>query len=148
MSVKGDGATLVATPIPGGGGTQYVYRAADGSTITYKSVSGLTGLGHDPSAYTIQMASTFCNSGNATDCALPVQMIDPDGSSYTLTWHVPTQCYDATNPDPWNVSENPGELVCSIAYRLTDVRSKSSYAMKIKYQSNFWPIGSPAPHTD
>ncbi len=136
VNAKADGATLTVTPITGG--TQYTYRAADGTSISYVSATALTGLGHDPLVFTIQMASTDCNSANAADCALPTQMLDPDGSRYTLTWDVPAQCtYDA--------ELNP---TCNLAYRLKDVRSKASYAMKVKYQSNSWPAGSPAPHTN
>ena len=138
-NTKGDGATLTTAALPFGTGTAYTYRANDGTTITYQSVTGLTGLTVDPSLYTIQMASTSCNTANATDCALPIQMLDPDGARYTLKWDVPAQCeYDA--------ELNP--VSCNVAYRLFDVRSKSSYAMKVKYQSNSWPQGSPAPDTN
>jgi YD repeat-containing protein len=137
VNTKADGAKL--TSITSGTDTIYTYTEADGTKITYNSVTELTGRGFDQSVFTVQMASSFCTLTNSAYCGLPTAIVDPDGSSYSLTWHTPSKCTFDAELNPVN---------CDVAYRLIDVRSKSSYAMKAKYQSDSWPQSSPAPHTN
>lgn len=145
VNTKGNGATLVKQVVFGSFGNPdqvtYTYTASNGSVIVYTQVQTLMGVAANST--TIQMASIYCNSSNANDCALPTSVTDPDGSAYTLTWHVPSQCETTFEPPFYEQV-----TTCNVAYRLIDVRSRSSYAMKIKYQSDSWPTGSPAPATN
>ncbi|MCP5396172.1 MAG: RHS repeat-associated core domain-containing protein [Sphingomonadaceae bacterium] len=145
VNTKGNGATLVKQVTAGSFGNPdqitYTYTASNGSQIVYTHVETLMGTAADST--TIQMASTYCNSSNANDCALPTSITDPDGSAYTLTWDVPKQCTTTFEPPFYEQV-----TTCNVAYRLIDVRSRASYGMKVKYQSNSWPSGSPAPATN
>ncbi len=134
VNTKANGGTLTSNVTwPG---TTYTYRASDGTTINYSNLATFVGLEY--ASLTVQMPSTSCTFGNSTDCALPTSIAEPDGSTYALTWYTPTQC---TYDEELNAN-------CNIAYRLTDVRSKSAYGLKFKYQSDSWPAGSPAPDTN
>ncbi len=125
-----DGSKLMRGYDPSGGFIS-TYTSPEGTTITFKDIGLLAGTGG--SELTIYSDSGGCSSANSIGCGVPVDITQPDGSGYSLTWDTPAQCQES-NPDPWNVSENP-IITCSGSYRLKDVRSKSSYAMKIKYQS-------------
>lgn len=143
VNSKANGTTLVKQVVPGFGSPDqitFIYTAADGTTIVYTHVITLMDVAANTT--TIQMGSNYCNSLNAVDCALPTSISGPDGSSYSLTWNVPSQCTTTFEPPDYEMV-----TTCNVAYRLIDVRSKSSYAMKVKYQSNSWPTGSPAPAT-
>lgn len=148
VNAKANGATLVKEVTSGGpfapDQTRYVFTARDGSTVTYTNVETLltSQTGVEPTSMTIAMASTYCNSSNAVDCALPTSIETPDGSNHTLTWDTPNQCETTFEPPTYEQV-----TTCNVAYRLIDVRSRSSYGMKVKYQSNSWPQGSPAPAT-
>ncbi|RXZ63894.1 hypothetical protein ETX26_08030, partial [Pelagerythrobacter rhizovicinus] len=148
VNTKANGATLVkqvtSSPfVPDQ--TLYIFTARDGSEITYTTVKSLltSQTNTEPTSMTIAMASIYCNSSNAADCALPTSIEAPDGSSYALTWDTPHQCETTFEPPTYEQV-----TTCNVVYRLLDVRSRTSYGMKVKYQSNSWPQGSPAPAPD
>jgi RHS repeat-associated protein len=123
VTQKANGATLEFV------GGEFVYKAADGTTITYTPPLSLISSS-DPTP-TLAMPSAYCNATNATNCGLPTSVTAPDGGKYTLTWRVVEQCV----ADPEN---------CTVTYRLQDVRSKGGYAMKVKYGSNQDYTGTPS----
>lgn len=134
VNAKGDGAKLE------GAGSQYVYKARDGAAVFYTPLSQM--LGYTTVTIVTQNGLGSCNTTGAVECALPTSKTAPDGSEYTLTWDVPSQCTVEEGGD-WDT-----EATCNVAYRLKDVRSKSSYALKLNYASDSWPYYSEAPHPD
>ena len=121
VATKANGATLVESSF-------FTYRAPDGTQITFMSPTML-GSGNPA---TIAMPSAYCNSDNAINCGVPTEKADPDGSKYTMTWRIAEQCIYGD------------ETTCNLQYRLSDVRSNSGYAMKVKYQSDKGYSGSPS----
>ncbi|MBP6579937.1 MAG: RHS repeat-associated core domain-containing protein, partial [Sphingorhabdus sp.] len=121
VAAKANGATLAES-------TFFTYRDADGTQITFTPPTML-GSGNPA---TISMPSGYCNSSNAINCGVPTEKTDPDGSKYTLTWGIAEQCILGD------------ETTCNLQYRLSDVRSNSGYAMKVKYQSDQGFSGSPS----
>ena len=132
IAARGNGATLTVQSQD----SIWQYVSANGTKITY--TSPLTIIPPDYPT-TISMPAAFCGSGNALACGVPTQIVSPAGQSFALTWHTPQQCRigraTPTEPDPITT--------CTATYRLTDVRSASGYAMKIKYASNQNFTGSP-----
>lgn len=124
VSARGQGATLTETIA----NAEFVYRAADGSSITYKSPTAISGS-FDSTA--VDMPGAYCNSTNALACGLPVESLEPSGEKYSLTWNAPDYC-----TWPANEPQNVDNQTCKTVYRLSDVRSNSGYAMKVKYQGN------------
>ena len=130
VAANGNGASLSVTTVD----REWLYRAADGTMITYKSpllLSDMSGGFGDGMDHNIWMPSIYCNSGNALACGVPVRIERPGGADYTLTWHTPEQCVTF---DPMPIDGSAG--ACTTTYRLTDVRSASGYALKIAYASN------------
>lgn len=119
---KANGATLTEDLTD----TQFTYTDAGGTTIVYQSPLALgTWSSYAP---TIIMPSSYCSSANALACGVPTSVAQLDGQKYTLTWNTPEQCDYSGGFDV--------EPSCTTTYRLTDVRSVSSYAMKVKYQTD------------
>lgn len=138
INTKADGDTL--TSASGAAGTIFTYTSSNGTKIIYEDI--IERIGYVPQTLDIQVSSyANCASANASNCALPSDITDSDGSKYQLKWDILSQCTyingDMDVPD-----------FCGVAYRLADVRSKSSYAMKVKYVSNAIPaVGfSPEPN--
>jgi RHS repeat-associated protein len=77
-TTSGNGATLTA--FSGG----YTYRAADGTIVNYASVG--PDLGYP-------VSGPGCNLGDAGTCAVPVEMIRPDGTSFALDWTFVERCH-------------------------------------------------------
>jgi RHS repeat-associated protein len=124
VSARGQGATLTETVA----NNEFVYRAADGSSVTYKSPTAISGS-FDSTG--VEMPGIYCNSSNALACGLPVESLEPSGEKYSLTWNTPDNC-----TWPANEPQNVDNQTCKTVYRLSDVRSSSGYAMKVKYQGN------------
>ncbi len=124
VSARAQGATLTETVA----NAEFVYRAADGSSVTYKSPTAISGS-FDSTA--VDMPGAYCNSTNALACGLPVESLEPSGEKYALTWNVPDYC-----TWPANEPQNVDNRTCKTVYRLSDVRSNSGYAMKVKYQGD------------
>ena len=124
VAAKANGATLTETSEEG----ELIYGSADGKSIRYRSPIVLGGMF---SSTGIEMPPEYCNSTNALACAVPVETLEPSGEKYTLTWHAPTRCVW-----PGGTPGGADEPTCTTVYRLSDVRSNSGYAMKIKYQGN------------
>ena len=131
VSANANGATLTSSA--SGSGTLFTYTAKDGTVIHYKTLPAITGpLGGE--TVLLQNGLNNCNSNGLENCAIPTKITDPDGSLYTLTWDVPSECQldvDEQN----NLLETS---TCYVNYRLIDVRAKTSYGMKLKYTSNNW----------
>ena len=124
VSARGQGATLTEAIAD----TEFVYRAADGSSVTYQSPAAISG---SFDSIGVDMPSAYCNSTNALACGLPVESLEPSGEKYALTWNAPDYC-----TWPANEPQNVDNRTCKTVYRLSDVRSNSGYAMKVKYQGN------------
>lgn len=75
-SLKGDGSTLVTAP----GG--YTYTAGDGTVVQYSKLS--------PNGY--QTQGTACSTTAVGACAIPMSVIKPDGTIFTLTWDYAEKC--------------------------------------------------------
>ena len=121
VSAKANGATLIETVAD----AEFIYRSADGETVRYQSPNVLGQQSPDLSP-SITMPGAYCSTANAISCGVPVETTDPSGEKYTLTWQTAEQCVY----DPELNAE------CNRQYRLSDVRSLSSYGMKVKYQSD------------
>lgn len=128
VPANGNGATLNVTTAD----REWLYRSADGTAITYISPLLLVADQSETTQTNIDMPSIYCSSTNALACGLPVRIERPDGADYSLTWHTPQQCIIAQNISEFDEPTS----TCTTTYRLTDVRSASGYAMKIKYTSN------------
>ena len=124
VSAKANGATLTETQAD----LQYTYKTSGGRTLSLTSPLVLGG----PSA-AFNPTVLGCIGNGMLSCALPVETVEPDGTKYTLTWHVPEQC---TFDEELNAT-------CTRTFRLSDVRSSASYGMKVKYQTNQNYSGSP-----
>ena len=136
---KANGGTLTETAA----NTQFIYRAPDGTTITYQSPLALAST--TPFAV---MSVPQCQTAYGSAvllCAVPTSMERPNGQKYKLTWQTPEGClYPNDGGGPILPGEGTGEdpIQCSVYYRLSDVRSSASFAMKVKYQSNVGPHGT------
>jgi RHS repeat-associated protein len=130
VNTKANGATLTSADT--GNGYQVTYRTSDGTTHLYHDATVM--LGFQPQSMLVAGAgctATVQPFGTSDNCAFPVSIAEPDGSSYSLGWDTGTQCsYDQEL-----------NATCSVGVRLRDVRSKSAYAMKIKYATNAYPNG-------
>lgn len=124
VSAKANGATLTETQAD----LQYTYKTSGGRTLSLTSPLTLGG----PSA-AFNPTVIGCSGNGIVSCALPVETVEPDGTKYTLTWHVPEQC----------VVDEELNSTCTRTFRLSDVRSSASYGMKVKYQSDQNYTGSP-----
>jgi hypothetical protein len=114
--------------------TEFHYVTSGGTTIKYKTPLALGFQSPDPTP-TLNMPGAYCNSTNSVTCGVPVEKLDADGQKYTLTWRIAEQCVYPQGGFGIEFPEN-GELECAITYRLSDVRSSSSFGLKIKYQSD------------
>jgi RHS repeat-associated protein len=133
VSARAQGATLTETIA----NAEFVYRSADGATIKYKTPFDLE-FQSPGTTVNITMPSGSCTSTNALTCGVPVEKGEPDGAKYALTWDITEQCAYPNGSVP-----EDGLLDCNRSYRLSDVRSNSSYGMKIKYASDQGGSGSP-----
>lgn len=127
VSSAANGATLTVITA----GREWLYRAADGTEITYKSP--LLMLNSLYEGHTINMPSSNCNSTNSLACGLPTLIRRPDNLRFGLLWHTPEQCVF-----PGNFQNEPGEgeVTCTATYRLSSVSSSSGYLLRLFYLSN------------
>ncbi len=150
VAVKANGATLVETGSTTQLTPQFIYTAPDGTVIEYQDPKiRVLASAQDM----IIMPSTYCEKDNAIQCGLPVSITRPNDVRYALYWHVAKQCPASGGggggglppiggggegiPGEGGNPGDPGSTdPCTVTYRLQDVRSNSSYAMKIKYASN------------
>ncbi|MEE9433380.1 MAG: hypothetical protein V3V15_03985 [Sphingorhabdus sp.] len=126
---------------------EFTYTARSGATIKYKSPK-LIGISSGLGPQTVPQ----CDTAGASACGLPTEITRPDGNNYQLTWNVPEQCTFSGGGFPGGGGGFPGGgggggglgggATCTKTYRLQDVRSSSSYAMKIKYKSDVDEIGN------
>jgi RHS repeat-associated protein len=119
---KANGATLADS----GGG--WVYRAPDGTRVTYHTPETISGLS-DPNA---QYGGPGCSA--ASTCGYPVEVTRPTGIVYTLNWEAPWNCFQYGQPImPTGLI---GEYECYIPIRMTSVSSNSNYAMTVAFESD------------
>jgi RHS repeat-associated protein len=105
-SMKGDGATLVATTIgltPG-----YLYTAADGTKVSYIS------QGNKKPALGLPLLGSACSSYSNLSCAIPVSIVKPNGMTFTLNWTF-------------------APIASTAYYRFAGVASSAGYGFTINY---------------
>lgn len=132
---KANGATLVANTLAW---YTFTYTAPDGTVVEYADPKAMAWASASAAIYG---PSNYCNSSNALSCGIPLSISRPDGVLYKLDWRVAKQCLGDGGdlpgvPDLGGGLDPGGEIICTVTYRLGDVRSNSSYAMKIKYANN------------
>lgn len=111
-STRATGATLTATSP-----TTYVYRAMDGSEITFDNPATVTGG-----------ASNLCDAQNVTNCfLLATQIAAPSGRTILLDWEVYGNC---TNTFP---------VDCTYFWRLKAVENNASYRADWTFVTNSVP---------
>ena len=123
VAAKANGATLTETAI----NALYTYRRSDGTAIEYTTPESFASGG----VYPVEMPQAYCSPTNAIACGLPTGVTTPNKQKYVLTWSVPEVCRW-----PANEPHTPENETCTLVYRLTDVRSSSGYAMKLKYEGD------------
>jgi RHS repeat-associated protein len=121
----GNGATLTS----GGPGTDYVYRGADGTTITFGT----------PAADR-HGASAFCTHeySNPADCkALAMSLVQPNGARLDFTWDIRSHCV-LTSPEAEGRD-------CDHAWRLSRVDNNFGYRIAFSFASDSYsfPGGTP-----
>ncbi len=110
VSAKGDGSTLTVNTAK----DTYTYTAGDGTVITYWT-------GYDPFILTMQVfGRNGCQSTNAVACALPIQIVHPNGRTITLNWEILVVC---TDPEECRTAK--------MAFRLTGVADSRGYGFGI-----------------
>lgn len=130
---KGNGATLTENIAD----TKFTYRAPDGTTIVYMTPQSLAGPILGAGVVNVPQCPVI-SGGGVVLCAVPTDVARPDGGTYKLTWQTPYGCEYPQGPGGPQVPEDDS-LVCNVVYRLSDVRSNSSFGMKVKYQSDIGP---------
>lgn len=127
---KGNGATLTENVAD----MQFTYRAPDGTSIFYAAPRSMI-----TPTFGAVITESMCGGAGAAICGLPVGMSRPDGQSFALTWKAVEGCVYPQGPGgPILPGDGPGEepIQCTVYTRLSDVRTNSSFGMKVKYQSN------------
>lgn len=116
VSSKADGSTLTVNAT----GDTYTYTAGDGTIITY-SVSYDNSMIHTMTVY----GSSGCQTSTATLCALPTQIVRPNGRTITLNWDVQVICTDAAEC-----------ATAKMKFRLAGVSDNRGYGFSIVYADN------------
>ncbi|HEX8239746.1 MAG TPA: hypothetical protein VF574_08425, partial [Allosphingosinicella sp.] len=118
-STKQNGATLVQIT------TGYRYTAGDGTTIEYKKQTTrsptLSGFACLDSTYT------------TGTCFVPIKMVRPDGTVFTLNWDFVDRCPGGGSPGP---SGCPGNGSATAYYRYRGVDSSAGYGFTVNYSSD------------
>src|SRR3954469_13316568 len=118
-STKQNGATLVQIT------TGYWYTAADGTTVDYKKQTTrsptLAGFACLDSTYT------------TGTCFVPVKVIRPDGTVFTLNWDFLDRCPNGGSPGPLGCS---GGGSASAYYRFRGVSSSAGFSFLVNYSSD------------
>lgn len=120
----GNGATLT-----GAIGDDYVYRASDGTTITFGTTATDRG-GNSP----------FCSHENADPdgCrALPLSTVRPNGTRVDYSWDIPALC---VLPSPEAEHRD-----CSFAWRLNGVTNNFGYAIGFTFVTDSYSFTTPTP---
>ena len=126
---KANGATLTEDDPD----KAWTYRAADGTIISYSTPLIMADYIQDPDPEVVA-----CVGAGATACGTPISITRPDGLTYTLSWQRARGCSYPGNPQP-------GQGVCSIFIRLTNVATNNGYTMAISHGSNTGPLGGTPP---
>jgi len=128
-STKANGATLTDT----GGGT-FRFSGSDGSRIDYVSTSSTDST----NTYVIQ--GPACALADAGTCAIPTEIVRPNGTTFTLNWDIYEKC----------VGGYDSELNClgpAAYFRFDGVTSSTGYSFTYAYATDSPGSGS-APQTN
>lgn len=139
VNAKANGATL-----SGGApstNSDYTFKAADGTTITYSNVYGL--LPNFPGTISFD-GPTCAGIASGGKCAVPTQLAKPAGAVSELRWDVGTYCFDYDPPGGMLFRDADVPDECIVSVRLADVQSKNSYALKFQHGNNLYSVGDPA----
>jgi YD repeat-containing protein len=107
---KFPGAQARGQTLTGSGGS-YVYRAADGTTISFGDPTGMGGV--------------YCDGSQSTCILLPMGITSPDGKTVSFNYEFWTQC-----TRPTQIDEEP---VCSYSPRLAGVSNSYGYSVAFNY---------------
>ena len=127
VSAKANGGTLTSS------GNTWVYRASDGTEITYTRPSSLTSFPEAPTQYAGPGCGTDGNS-----CGVPTQVRRPNGVVYTLNWSVNQQCFRDGQPvvPGGGLGGGGGGETCIAPFRLSSVTSNSNYTMLFAFETD------------
>ncbi|MBV7266265.1 RHS repeat domain-containing protein [Erythrobacter ani] len=126
VSTKANGGTLVNN-------TQgWTYTSPGGTKIVYRKPESFALLIPDPN---MQYGGPGCSSG--TNCGLPIQVTRPNGVVYTISWEIPSSCWQNGQPFiPGGGASEGGSYQCYAPFRMVSVKSNSSYAMVFKFETD------------
>ncbi|AMG75790.1 YD repeat-containing protein [Sphingopyxis granuli] len=85
-SSKANGATLIRIDYEQPSRVQYVYKAADGTEVVFKTPPLISNM------YPTTGTVTYYCPGLVTHCALPVSVKRPDGQKFTLSYSTSYSC--------------------------------------------------------
>ncbi len=138
VSNKANGGTLVEIS------QGWRYTSAAGVAVTYRRLETLVQGLTDPS---MEYSGPGCSSGS--NCGLPIEIAEPSGVTYDLTWDVPSGCFQNGQPfipggggggigGGFGGGEGEGQSYeCYAAFRLKAVTSNSSYAMVFEFETSY-----------
>jgi RHS repeat-associated protein len=123
-ATKANGATLTT------GGAGYIYKASDGTTVSFSAAG--PDLGYS-------FAGPGCNLGDPGTCALPTLVTRPNATTYTLNWEILERC-----------TQYDSELNCvsgAAYFRFLGVTSSANYSFSFTYVTNN-PLNQGAPQSN
>ncbi|PNQ76357.1 hypothetical protein BA950_07725 [Erythrobacter sp. SAORIC-644] len=126
-SVKANGGTLTDTS------NGWMYRSSAGVGIKYQRLSTMN---YDSGL----VPTTYGGPGCSTDgssCGLPIEVNEPNGVVYNLSWDVRQYC--TSDGQPVIIGGGGGEegdQSCISPFRLWAVRSNSNYSMEFAFESD------------
>lgn len=128
VPAKANGATLTETAHPDIYNKEYLYRAADGTEIVFKSPPLIASVTETSGSVTYR-----CEEGGplSSNCALPVSVKRPDGQKYALSWNAVKLARPVGG-----VWMPANQANYDVYIRFAGVSSASSYGFGVSYQSN------------
>ena len=127
VSREGSGASIT------GSGSSYIYRAADGTEITYGIPEGILSFGQNTGGI------AFCGGSETLSCnLLPLSKKLPNGRTQHYHWTLASVCDTFVDP-------NTGEVPCTYFPRLSSIVNESAYIAKIKYATDSYTQAGPPP---
>lgn len=130
VAAKANGATLTETVHPDVYKKEYLYRAADGTEIVFKSPPLISSL-----TETTGSVVYSCEGAATSNCGLPVSVKRPDGQKFTVSWTTINRVTSVGTPA--NTSDY------RVYIRFSGASSASSYGFSASYQSNGPFLGAP-----
>jgi RHS repeat-associated protein len=128
VPAKANGATLTETSHPDIYNKEYLYKAADGTQIVFKSPALIASVTETSGSVTYR-----CEEGGplSSNCALPVSIKRPDGEKYVLSW----DAVKLARP-VGGVWMPANQANYDVYIRFSGVSSASSYGFDVNYQFN------------